>query len=195
MNRRDTLDPKKERDLAGAATNVVIEASRDVIWGALRSAGIEPERLAEQSRAVARDVLARFAQRREEVTRNDEEVNALHEGLGMLVQLLRRRERLSPHDLAEQARVEADEVRKIESDPSYSPNPRTVYQLEQRFNLPPRTLVKLAGSTTRHSPQFTQEVTRFAANAKAMGSLSKEEQKLVNAFVQFLVSQGDKDGK
>lgn len=195
MNRGDTLRPKGEKDVAGAATKVIIEASRDDIWSVLRAAGVEPERLAEQSRKVARDVLARFAEHCEETTRSKDEENSLHEGLGMLVQLLRRRERLSTQDLAKQARVEADEIRRIEIDPNYSPNPRTIYQLEQMFNLPPRTLVRLAGSTTRHSAEFTDEVMRFAANAKAMGSLSNEEQKLVTAFVRFLVSQGDKGNK
>ena len=68
------------------------------------------------------------------------------------------------------------------------PNPRTIYQLEQTFRLPQRTLVKLSGMTGTRSGEFTEQVMRFAANAQTMTSLNKAEKKILNEFMKFLIS-------
>ena len=60
--------------------------------------------------------------------------------------MLRRREQLSADELAQEARVNASELRRIELDPTFDPNPRTIFQLEQYFKLSSRSLVVLSGA-------------------------------------------------
>lgn len=115
----------------------------------------------------------------------------LHEALSALVQLLRKRDNLSEEELANRARIDVTEIRRIECDRSYIPAPRTIYQLEQTFKLPRRTLVKLSGLTKVHSKEFTEEAVRFAAHSKAIQKISRDERRLLNEFVKFLSSYTD----
>ena len=111
---------------------------------------------------------------------------ALHRGLQTLVSLLRRKKGLSEEELAESARVDLDEVKRIELDSDFTPSPRTIYQLERFFELEPRTLALISGSITAHSSEFTEGVLQFAAHSKEIGKLNREEKKLLNEFVRFL---------
>jgi transcriptional regulator with XRE-family HTH domain len=163
---------------------------------AIASEGEDPKELAARGRAITLQALKRHEiwVRAEEQARTEAE--ALHEGLSALLQLLRRKEGMSEEDLAKKARVDVEEIRCLECDMSYTPSPRTIYQLEQVFKLPSRTLVLLSGAKKRTSPGLTNEVMRFAANAKTMGKLNSAEMNLLNEFVNFLSSQeGDKENE
>jgi len=152
----------------------------------LTECGLSPKVLAEKSRSVAEEALERFGKDEAERVKDVGRVKALHEGLGALLVLLRRKAGLSQEEVSKRARVDVEEVRAIETDPTVEPSPRTIFQLEQLFHLPERTLVKLSGITTIPNEEFTEGVTRFAADARAMNTLSKEETNLVNAFIKFL---------
>jgi len=180
--RGDHSERDAERDLTAAFCDFVIEAQTDELDAAVRDAGLNPEVLVQEGRAVAERALAHF---------DVEEARSgqiLREGLGVLLGLLRRREALTQDALAKAARVEVDEIRRIESDASFIPSPRTVYQLERVFKLPSRALIKLSGLSKRTRPAFTAGVLEFAANAKAMGTLTTDEKHLLNEFVKFLTS-------
>ncbi len=118
-------------------------------------------------------------------------VQDLHRGLGSLVAMLRRRERLTPEALAAQARIDAVELCRIESDPTCDPNPRTIFQLEQFFKLPARSLVALSGAV-RVDDAVRSEAVRFAASSQSMSALTREESKVLNKFVKFLSEHTDK---
>ena len=168
---------------------LIFEAEPKDLEEAIAAEGEDPKELAERGRAIA----IRALKQHEIQVRSEEEARAeteaLHEGLSALIQLLRRKEGMSDEDLAKKARVDVGEIRRIEFDLSYTPNPRTIYQLEQVFKLPSRTLVLLSGAKKRTTPGLTNEVMRFAANAKTMGKLNSAEMKLLNEFVNFLSSQ------
>src|SRR5690349_19445265 len=55
-------------------------------------------------------------------------VSDLHRGLGALIQMLRRRDKLSAQELATKAAVDLAELHAIESDPAIEPRPRTIHQ-------------------------------------------------------------------
>ena len=185
MEKRDRRngDPS---GLSDAFCEFVLEASNDELAEVLKEVGEDPNTLTERGRWIASAALQEFGRRQEARRRESELVKVLHEGLGTLVQLLRRQGGLTQGDLASAARIDVSEVRAIEADPSFEPNPRTVFQLEKYFQLPERTLVKLSGVTTSANTELAEEVMRFAADAKAMTVLSKPEKKLVNEFVKFL---------
>ena len=193
MNTKKRGAAPSPRAMSLAFKSFAMEASEKELDEALASEGEDPEALLGRADAAIHAALHAAVDRDEERTPRpaltDQETLALHEGLSALVQLLRRQAHLSEDDLAEAARVDADEIRRIEFDPTYSPSPRTVYQLEEYFSLPERTLVLLSGAVSSRTPGFTDEVLRFTAHSKEIGSLSREEKKLLNKFVRFLTKE------
>lgn len=166
-----------------ALRDTLLEASELELREALRGAPEDFEALAASGRAAAQRALA--------TTEDTADVQDLHRGLGALIQMLRRRDRVTVDRLAAQARVDADELRRIELDAAFEPNPRTIYQLEQYFKLPARSLVILSGAV-RVDSDVRDEAVRFAASSKNIAELSREERKVLNRFVKFLRGHTDR---
>jgi len=198
------MNNKKSKNLSSrsmtlAFKSFAMDASERELDEALISAGLSPDALvARVNAAIGSALKPNKASNRPAIGRDAAETQvrlALHQGLGALVRLLRRQKGLSERELADAANVDADEIRQIECDPSYSPSPRTIYQLEEFFALPERTLVLISGAVSSRSPEFTEEVLRFAAHSKDIGKLSREEKRLLNNFVRFLVDEKKKRGQ
>lgn len=162
---------------------ILLEASEDELREALADIGEDLDVLAAGGRAAAQRALS--------ATHDTAEVQDLHRGLGVLLLLLRRREGLSIADLARNAEVDAAELVNIEQDPAFNPNPRTIYQLEQYFNLPDRSLVALSDAVEVND-DVRQEVVRFAASSEDLSSLTTTQRKHLNQFVKFLRKQTDR---
>jgi transcriptional regulator with XRE-family HTH domain len=173
-----------------AMRELVIAADPESLTAAIQDAGIDLMDLARTGRDVAERALARAAEESTSMQAND-----LHEALGALLQLLRRRDKLSYEQLAQRARVDAEEIKSIENDPSYVARPRTIYQLEHFFKLPKRSLAKLAGMTRHQLSDFREEVLSFAAHSKSMHKLTRDEARILNAFVKFLSKDAKTDEK
>ena len=186
--RRDRKNWNRGPNFSEAFCSFVHTASEKELRDAIETVGESPDSLAQKGRAIAEKSVRQYVAEPEEESRKKREFTALRQAMSALLQLLRRREGLSHDELAKRARVESEEIRRIESDLSYMPNPRTIYQLEQTFRLPQRTLVKLSGMTGTRSGEFTEQVMRFAANAQTMTSLNKAEKKILNEFMKFLIS-------
>ncbi len=165
-----------------ALRDVIHEASEQELREALEGASKDFDSLADESRDVVKRAL-------DSVEKTDD-LPDMHRGLGTLIQMLRRRERLSPEQLASEARIDVGELRQIELDPTFDPNPRTIFQLEQYFKLPSRILVVLSGAV-QVSEEVREEVVRFAASSQNISKLSREEQNLLNQFVRFLREHTD----
>ena len=156
---------------------ILLEASEDELREAFADTGEDLDALAARGKAVAQRALSE--------TSDPARVEDLHRGLGVLLQMLRRRERLSIDELAQNARVDASELRHIESDPAFDPNPRTIVQLAQYFKLPERSLVVLSGAV-RVDDNVREEAVRFAASSDHISGLTREQRKHLNQFVKFL---------
>jgi len=163
-----------------ALRDLLMEASEEELRDALAG---EFDSLADRCQVAAKRALAAQSD-------DFDQVRDLHRGLGALIQLLRRRAKLSPEELAKRARISSLELRSIESDPSFDPSPRTIYQLEQFFDLQPRSLVVLSGAV-HVNENVRDEIVRFAANAKSVTTLSVGEKQLLNEFVRFLRDHTD----
>ena len=102
-----------------------------------------------------------------------------------VVALLRRKKGLTHAELAERAFVAEKEVRSLEEDPTFSPRPRTLAQLEDFFRLKPRILAILAGEVRveRHEV-LRAEVKRYAANSTGIGKLTRDEKRVLNAVTE-----------
>ncbi len=108
---------------------------------------------------------------------------------GTLVEVLRRVRMLSVEQLATEARVSTAELLSIEVDPKYVPSPRAVHQLAGYFDIPPRSLLKLANVTVVHNDRLREAAVRFAASSSQVMKLSREERAALAEFVGFLSSQ------
>lgn len=120
------------------------------------------------------------------VPANDDAALKLKAAFGVLVRQVRLREKFSVSDLSAKARIDEEEIRKIEHDPYHKPRPRTVHQLAAVFSLPERSMMKLSGATVTRDESFQEEAFRFAAKSDDMAKLSHAEQKALNDYIRFL---------
>jgi transcriptional regulator with XRE-family HTH domain len=168
-----------------AMREMLLEASAAEVDALAEDQGTSTRKLSEIGRGAVTSAIAQGKQNRIK----EENTVLLHKGLNSLLIMLRRRDNLDETELAEKAKVDETEIRRIEFDSGYLPTPRTIYNLEKAFSLPSGVLAKLSGAIVHHSPVMEERVMEFAANAKSMGKLSREERHLLNAFVKFLTEQ------
>jgi len=105
---------------------------------------------------------------------------------GRFVRLMRRKQRLSVEKLAEDAGIDVIELVEIEGDARHSPEPRTVYQLAEKFNVPMQSLMQLAGLSKPKDVRFVNEAIRFAARSEPVDDLNEEERAALEALVSVL---------
>lgn len=106
--------------------------------------------------------------------------------LGRLVHMTRRRDRLTISQFAERVRVSAEEVTAIESDPHYSPRPRTIHNLAAYVKVPATSLLSLLPDAPVADRSLDDAVYKFAASSDDLSGLSKSERRGLNDFVKFL---------
>ncbi len=105
---------------------------------------------------------------------------------GKLIQLLRRDKKLSAEKLAAGADISLDDLNKIERDPLFRPDPRSVYMLAEFFDIPKKKLQQLSGLTAANDSHLQEEALRFAASANPAADLSREEKSALKAFISVL---------
>jgi transcriptional regulator with XRE-family HTH domain len=111
------------------------------------------------------------------------------EAFGVLVRQFRRHKQWTVEELARRARVDAEDLRQIERHPNVRPRPRIVHQLSEVMGVPERALLKLSGATVTRDQSFEEEAMRFAAKSDDMSKLSREEQRVLNDYVKYLIKQ------
>jgi len=122
-------------------------------------------------------VLSAIARHKEEQSR---------QGFAGFMVALRKKKALSLEELAERAGIETEDIKAIESCSPSAPSPRTIFRLEQFFGLPAKTLGKLSGAVIGIPSATKQHLVRFAACSNNLGSLTREEKSVLNAFVRYL---------
>lgn len=193
--RREDRTPSP-RSITLAFKNFAMDASEEELDEALRSAGIDPVALERQADAAIGSALKTIrnsnVREMKEVAKTNVSQVALHKGLSALIRLLRRKNGLSEEALAKAADVDVKEIHRIECDQFYEPGLRTIYQLEEYFKLPERSLALISGTMKKQSEDFKEEVLKFAAHSDQIGKLSREELKLVSEFVKYLANEAKK---
>lgn len=187
---------ERERALSRAFRDSILDASEDELKEALEQEGHNRQELVRRGRAVIDRALAQTRDgvaAEPAVEQEFSDLQDLHKGLGICIQMLRRKKQLSEEELAAQARVPVDEVRRIEFDPSFTPRPRTLYQLENFFKLKPRSLGVLSGAVRAQGEgdAFREGVRRFAALSSGMGKLTRDEKRLLAQFFKLLDNHTD----
>ena len=103
-----------------------------------------------------------------------------------LIQLNRRKHRLSSERLAELADVELAELVAIECGEGQTPEPRTVHQLARVLGLPAQKLMQLSGLVVARDERLVQSAVRFAARSESIEKLTPTEQDALDEFVKIL---------
>lgn len=108
-----------------------------------------------------------------------------HGVFGRFVQLMRRKRGLTVERLALDADIDMAELVEIEDDVAARPDPRTVYQLAQFFNVSINNLLQVAGLAEARN-DLVMEGVRFAARSNPVNELTAEERAALEAFVAVL---------
>ena len=106
--------------------------------------------------------------------------------LGTLVHQLRQRDQLTLRELAERADVSEDELRQVETNPTYTARPRMIYQLSQHFGVSLNNLYQMSGSTHVVERQLYNDAVRYAAHSGDLAPLTDTQQRALNVFVTAL---------
>jgi len=104
-----------------------------------------------------------------------------------LVELSRRKQRLTVEQLAEKADVDVSQLIEIEEGESVSPEPRTVYKLAQVLNFPQDRMMVMSGLARTRDRHLTEATVRFAARSEPVSILSPEEEEALQEYVKVLV--------
>lgn len=190
MQGKNEGDLARKRELSRVFRDSILGASDEELKDALDQEGLDRQELVRRGRSVIDRALAQARggdSAKPTVAQAPADFEDLHKGLGVCIQLLRRKKRISEEELAERARVPVEEVRRIEFDPTYTPRPRTLFQLEDFFRLKPRSLGVLAGAwRVEEGEALREHVRRFAALSSSMDKLTRDEKRLLAEFVELL---------
>lgn len=106
--------------------------------------------------------------------------------LQRFIELGRRSMKLSVEQLAERADIDISELLSIETDIHYLPEPRTLYQLAQVFNVSQGKLMELSGLTKPKNVNYLEEAVRYAARSESIEKLNPEEQAALDGLISVL---------
>lgn len=123
------------------------------------------------------------------MTAREPEQQDMREAFHRVVQMLRRSRGLTIDQLAENTKIDRDELMALERNPAYRPSPLTLHRLSEFFEVPDRKLAVLAGAIREVPDDLRQQAARFAAQSDSFAKLTKEEQRLLDEFVGFLRSE------
>ena len=106
--------------------------------------------------------------------------------LQRFVELSRRSMNLSVEKLAERADIDLSELIALETDIHHLPEPRTLYQLAQVFNVSQSKLMELSGLTQPKDIHYLEEAVRYAARSESIEKLTTEEQAALDGLISVL---------
>ncbi len=167
MRRAGAIIPQTVEDLRVARKSVDIDS-------------VElPERIRDP-RAMLDRVKAVEAERLETGTDDTPHV------FGHLIEMLRRKKGLNLEQLAKRARINIQELERIEAEEYFEPKPRTVLQLAEFFRIRPDPLLRLANLKQQRDGRIVEGAYQFAAHANSVQTLTKDERRALDEFVRLL---------
>ncbi len=125
-------------------------------------------------------------------SRTEHEFNALRIALSRFVELSRRKYKLSVEAFAAKAGIELDEVLQIEDEDAPAPEPRVIFSIAAFLKADANKLMELAGHIQRRSESLGVEAVRFAAWSQGSKPLSRDEEKILQAFTEVVVEASDR---
>ncbi len=106
--------------------------------------------------------------------------------LGTLVRQLRQRDRLTLQEVAARAEVSEEELRQVETNPSYTARPRLIFQLSKFFGVSLNNLSQMSGATHAVDRRLYNDAVQYAAHSDDVAPLSELQLEILNGFVAVL---------
>lgn len=107
--------------------------------------------------------------------------------VGKVVRFIREQRGLTVSDLASIASVDENDIKAIETEPGYTPSPRTIVYLADALNLSRDRLKKLVGFVVPKDKEAANEAQMlFAAKSRNIETVSSEEFEAIRALVEAL---------
>jgi transcriptional regulator with XRE-family HTH domain len=123
------------------------------------------------------------------MTAREPDLLEVREAFHRVMHMLRRSRGLTIGELAEKTGIDRTELVALERNAAYRPSPLTLHRLSRFFEVPDRMLAILAGAIHDVSDELRREAARFAAQSESFSKLTKEEQRVLDDFVDFLRSE------
>ena len=118
--------------------------------------------------------------------------NALRYTFRVAMQGLRRSRGRTVIELSRKSGIDPEEIVSMERLDGYRPSPRSLHRLSQIYKIPEERLAGLAGAFTEIPEQIKKSASRFAAQSESFATLTREEKKALDRFVQVL--RGETEG-
>ena len=110
--------------------------------------------------------------------------------LMQLVYLLRKKNRMTAEQLAEKADLDLIDVLQMEGNPSYRPDPRTIYNISKLFKIPNKALLQVSGITTCRDYDIPENALAFAAcTSTSTTHLTSEETLALEQLVAIIAQK------
>ena len=113
-------------------------------------------------------------------------VNRLQIAFSILMHKLRLERKLTVEELAEEIKVDFEQLVKIEKSAGFKPPPRTLQKLAGFYKLPIGALVQMAGAVKKVDPLLARNAVQFAAKSESFEHLSRDEKRLLDQFVKLV---------
>ncbi|MFW6158080.1 MAG: helix-turn-helix domain-containing protein [Planctomycetota bacterium] len=112
----------------------------------------------------------------------------LRRAFQMTVHNLRKASNLTIEELSEKTGIDRRELLLMEHSLAYRPSPPTLRKLGAFYDIPPRTLLALAGAAEEAPESVRETAAKYAAKSESAAKLTDEERQLLDEFVSFLKS-------
>jgi transcriptional regulator with XRE-family HTH domain len=144
----------------------------------------------ESESTIGAGIFAMYPDFESSVFKYDQAIEEIRIAFGQFVTLARRKKNLTIEDLAEASDLDLSELVAIEQhDVHFVPEPRTVFQLAEFFNVSNAKLMELAGLTKPKNPELTMQAMKFAARSASVAALNEQEQRALEELVVVLSQQ------
>jgi len=120
-------------------------------------------------------------------------VTQMRIALGTFVHQLRQRDGLTLQELATRADVSENELRQVETNPSYTAGPRLIHKLSRFFGMPLSNLYQMSGRTYAVERRLYNEAMQYAAHSDDVTPLTDDQLEVLNGFVSVLTQLAEED--
>jgi transcriptional regulator with XRE-family HTH domain len=151
-----------------------------------RKIASDPDVETEAGRPLANPLPIADIERGKVAVMPERNVVQLRIALGTLVHQLRLRERLTLQELAARADVSEEELRQVETNPTYTARPRLIYHLSHFFGVSLNNLSQMSGSTLAVDRRLYNEAVQYAAHSDDVAPLTDLQLEVLNGFVAVL---------
>lgn len=144
----------------------------------------------ESDTTIGAGIFAMHPEFESSIMNQDPSIEETRIAFGQFVTLARRKKKLTIENLAEANDLDLSELVAIEQhDVHFAPEPRTVFQLAEFFQVSNAKLMELAGLTRRKNPELTMQAMKFAARSASVATLNEQEQQALEELVVALSEQ------